>query len=50
MCGACAHSRGEPSKANSLANGRSKNYVDLSTGPKTAEGLRVIGETAREGE
>lgn len=47
MCGAHARSTGEPCKAKALANGRCKNHGGLSTGPKTAEGRRAIGEATK---
>ena len=47
-CGAYARSTGQPCKAKALANGRCKNHGGLSTGPRTLEGRRAIGEATRQ--
>lgn len=46
-CGAYARSTGQPCKAQALANGRCRNHGGLSTGPRTPEGRRAIGEATR---
>ena len=46
-CGAYARTTGNPCQAKALTNGRCKNHGGLSTGPKTAEGRRAIGEATR---
>lgn len=46
-CGAHARSTGRPCKAQALSNGRCRNHGGLSTGPRTAEGRRAIGEATR---
>jgi len=43
-CGAYARSTGHPCQAQALANGRCKNHGGMSTGPRTAEGRKAIGE------
>ncbi len=47
ICGAHARSTGQPCRAHALANGRCKNHGGLSTGPRTPEGRRAIGDAAR---
>jgi len=46
-CGAHARSTGQPCKAQAMKNGRCRNHGGLSSGPKTAEGRRAIGEATR---
>jgi hypothetical protein len=46
-CGAHARSTGQPCRAQALANGRCKNHGGLSTGPRTPEGRRAVGEATR---
>jgi hypothetical protein len=46
-CGAYARSTGCPCKAKAMSNGRCKNHGGMSTGPKTAEGRKVIAEATR---
>ena len=43
-CGAHARTTGLPCKAKALTNGRCKNHGGMSTGPRTAEGKKAIGE------
>ena len=43
-CGAHARSTGLPCQAKALANGRCKNHGGMSTGPRTADGKKAIGE------
>jgi len=43
-CGAYARSTGKPCQAKAMANGRCKNHGGMSTGPRTAEGRKAIGE------
>jgi hypothetical protein len=43
-CGAYARSTGQPCQAKALANGRCKNHGGMSTGPRTADGKKAIGE------
>jgi hypothetical protein len=47
-CGAYARSTGELCRAKALENGRCRNHGGLSTGPRTAEGRRAIGEATRQ--
>ena len=47
-CGAYARSTGFPCKAKAMYNGRCKNHGGMSTGPKTAEGRKVIAEATRQ--
>ena len=46
-CEAFARSTGKPCQAQALPNGRCKNHGGLSTGPKTPEGRKAIGEATR---
>jgi len=43
-CEAYARSTGLPCQAKALANGRCRNHGGMSTGPRTAEGKKAIGE------
>ena len=43
-CEAHARSTGHPCQAKALANGRCKNHGGMSTGPRTADGKKAIGE------
>ena len=43
-CEAHARSTGHPCQAKAQANGRCKNHGGMSTGPRTAEGKKAIGE------
>ena len=43
-CGAHARSTGQSCQAKALANGRCKNHGGMSTGPRTADGKKAIGE------
>ena len=43
-CEAHARSTGKPCQAKALANGRCKNHGGMSTGPRTADGKKAIGE------
>ena len=44
MCGAHTRSTGQHYRVKALANGRCKNHGGMSTGPRTAEGKKAIGE------
>jgi hypothetical protein len=46
-CGAYARSTGMPCRAGALRNGRCRMHGGLSTGPKTEEGRRAVGEATR---
>jgi hypothetical protein len=47
LCDAYARSTGEPCKALALANGKCKCHGGLSTGPRSIEGRKAIGEALR---
>ena len=46
-CGAYARSTGNPCQGKALRNGRCRNHGGNSTGPKTQEGRRAVGEATR---
>jgi hypothetical protein len=46
-CGAFARSTGNPCRALALKNGRCRNHGGMSTGPRTTEGRRAIGDATR---
>ena len=46
-CGAYARSMGRACCAPAMANGRCRNHGGLSTGPKTYQGRKAIGEATR---
>ena len=48
FCGAYARSTGKPCQAGAMRNGRCRNHGGLSTGPKSPEGRRAIGEATRQ--
>lgn len=43
-CGAFARSTGCPCQAKALSNGRCRNHGGMSTGPKSLQGRKAIGE------
>ena len=47
-CGAHARSTGNPCQGKALRNGRCRNHGGNSTGPKTQEGRRAVGEATRQ--
>ena len=47
-CGAYARSTGKPCKRRALRSGRCLNHGGLSSGPRTLEGRRRVGEASRE--
>ena len=48
QCGAYARSTGLPCRAQALANGRCRCHGGCSTGPRTPEGRRAVGEATRQ--
>ena len=48
MCGAYSRSTGKQCNAKALQNGRCRNHGGMSTGPKTAQGRKAIGDATRE--
>ena len=46
-CGAYARSTGKPCKASAMRNGRCRNHGGLSTGPRSEEGKKAIGDASR---